>query len=110
MLAGSVTIATSFMRPWHLGQASTSTANVRIWVDFMKGALAGIKSSPFTVPSSNIIFVEIDRETGLLATPACPTVCSEAFIAGTEPHEYCGMHGFGHREGATALDPPHPRG
>jgi len=29
MLAGSVTIASSFMRPWHLGQARTSTANVR---------------------------------------------------------------------------------
>ena len=29
MLAGSVTMASSFMRPWHLGQARTSTANVR---------------------------------------------------------------------------------
>src|SRR6266545_4977987 len=29
MLAGSVTIAISFRRPWHLGQARTSTPNVR---------------------------------------------------------------------------------
>ena len=31
-----------------------------------------------------MIFVEIDKDTGLLATPECPNVISEAFIAGTD--------------------------
>jgi penicillin-binding protein 1B len=88
---------------------SGAKAALPIWVDFMKGALAGVKSTPFSVPASNIVFVEIDRETGMLATPACPAAFSEAFIAGTEPTEYCGLHGGGHREG-VALDHSHRPG
>ena len=34
----------------------------------------------------------IDKETGLLAAPACPKTRSEAFVAGTEPREPCGVH------------------
>jgi membrane carboxypeptidase/penicillin-binding protein len=67
-------------------------AALPIWVDFMKAALAGIPSRPFAIPSENIIFVEIDKETGLLANPSCPKTVNEAFIAGTEPHERCHEH------------------
>jgi penicillin-binding protein 1B len=67
-------------------------AALPIWVEFMKGALAGIPSKPFPVPSANIIFVEIDKDTGLLATPSCPRTITEAFVAGTEPHERCHEH------------------
>jgi membrane carboxypeptidase/penicillin-binding protein len=44
------------------------------------------------VPEENIVFIEIDRQTGLLATPSCPKTIEEAFIAGTEPHERCRLH------------------
>jgi penicillin-binding protein 1B len=71
---------------------SGAKAALPIWVDFMKKALAGVKSREFAVPESNIIFVEVDRETGLLATPACPKTIEEAFIAGTEPFEVCQWH------------------
>ncbi|MBN2408290.1 MAG: PBP1A family penicillin-binding protein [Candidatus Aminicenantes bacterium] len=42
----------------------------------------------FEVPV-NINFVEIDRKTGLLATPICLWPIREAFLAGTEPPRYC---------------------
>jgi membrane carboxypeptidase/penicillin-binding protein len=57
----------------------------------MKGALAGRASVPFAVPDG-IVFVDIDAQTGKLATPNCPKVISESFIAGTEPREVCDLH------------------
>jgi membrane carboxypeptidase/penicillin-binding protein len=55
----------------------------------MKAALAGRKTHPFPVPAENIVFVDIDKETGLLASPTCGREISESFIAGTEPQERC---------------------
>jgi penicillin-binding protein 1B len=69
-----------------------SRAALPIWVEFMKEALAGTKSQRFLPPMEGIVFVDIDKETGLLATPSCPMVISEAFIAGTEPQERCSAH------------------
>ena len=69
-----------------------SRAALPIWVDFMKNALAGQKDHPFSVPAENVVFVEIDKQTGLLAGPSCPKVVNEAFIAGTEPRERCEQH------------------
>jgi membrane carboxypeptidase/penicillin-binding protein len=71
---------------------SGSKAALPIWVQFMKAALQGAASRPFRVPSENVVFVDIDKETGLLAMPGCPNVISESFIAGTEPHEPCNLH------------------
>jgi penicillin-binding protein 1A len=42
----------------------------------------------FQVPP-NITFMEVDRKTGLLATPNCLWPIKEAFLAGTEPIRYC---------------------
>ena len=69
-----------------------SRAALPIWIEFMKAALAGVESTPFSVPEENVVFLDIDAETGLLATPYCPKVTSEAFITGTEPHEPCLYH------------------
>jgi penicillin-binding protein 1B len=71
---------------------SGARAALPIWVEFMKGALAGVKPSRFPVPPANIIFLDIDPATGLLATPSCPKTISESFVAGTEPQEYCTGH------------------
>jgi penicillin-binding protein 1B len=70
---------------------SGARAALPIWTQFMKTALAGRASIPFDVPSG-ITFVDIDAETGKLATPLCPKVISESFIAGTEPTETCELH------------------
>ncbi len=71
---------------------SGAKAALPIWVQFMKGALAGVKARSFEVPLENIVFIDVDRETGLLAGPRCTRVVSEAFIAGTEPMERCQVH------------------
>ena len=71
---------------------SGARAALPIWAEFMKNALAGTKPSPFAVPASGVVFIEIDKDTGLLATPHCPRVISEAFVAGTEPNERCIEH------------------
>jgi penicillin-binding protein 1B len=70
---------------------SGARAALPIWTQFMKNALAGRASVPFDVPES-IIFVDIDAQTGKLATPNCPNVISESFIAGTEPTQACELH------------------
>ena len=71
---------------------SGSTAALPIWTAFMTRALAGLDSPTFQTPEG-ITFVDIDRDTGQIAGPACPRVLSEAFIIGTEPKELCHLHG-----------------
>jgi len=71
---------------------SGAKAALPIWVDFMKGALAGQKTQKFLPPMEGIVFMDIDKDTGLLAGPSCPHVISESFIAGTEPQERCSAH------------------
>jgi penicillin-binding protein 1B len=63
-----------------------------IWVEFMKGALAGTKTRSFAVPEEHVVFVDVDRDSGQLPGPATTRVLSEAFIAGTEPHEEGSSH------------------
>jgi membrane carboxypeptidase/penicillin-binding protein len=66
-----------------------ATAALPIWTEFMTRALEGREPSSFQVPE-NVIFMEIDKTTGLLATPWCPSnTMLEAFIPGTEPRERC---------------------
>jgi penicillin-binding protein 1A len=78
---------------------SGAVAALPAWIEFFKavikdeeGKAAAEGREPalgdFEVPP-NINFVEIDRKTGLLATPACLWPIREAFLAGTEPDRYC---------------------
>jgi penicillin-binding protein 1B len=71
---------------------SGAKAALPIWVEFMKNALAGVRTRPFAAPASDVIFVDVDAETGLLATPHCPKVIAESFVVGTEPREPCTAH------------------
>jgi penicillin-binding protein 1B len=73
---------------------SGSQAALPIWTAFMKNALAGRGGSSFAVPDG-VTFVEIDRDTGGLATPFCPRITNEAFLAGTEPLAACELHATG---------------
>ena len=70
---------------------SGAQAALPIWTSFMKQATAGRSNSEFVVPGG-VVFVDIDRETGKLATPDCPKVAAEAFLVGTEPTEICPEH------------------
>ena len=71
---------------------SGTRAALPIWADFMKAALGGRKPTPFPAPPEGIVFVDVDKDTGLLARPGCPKTRAEAFVAGTEPREPCGAH------------------
>jgi penicillin-binding protein 1B len=68
-----------------------------IWTEFMKRALqyrAYRNAQPFSAPDG-IVSVQIDPESGMLATPFCPTVISEVYISGTQPVTSCPLHGGG---------------
>jgi hypothetical protein len=42
-----------------------------------------------------IVAVEIDAQTGQLATTSCPKIRTQMFIAGSQPVETCKLHGGG---------------
>lgn len=70
---------------------SGAQAALPIWTSFMKNAVAGRGSSSFGAPPG-VTFVEVDRDTGQIATPICPRVTNEAFLSGTEPLAACELH------------------
>jgi penicillin-binding protein 1A len=78
---------------------SGAVAALPIWIDFFgkviesrkkDAAARGVELVPedFEVPP-NLSFVEIDRKTGLLATPICRFPLREVFFPGTEPSRFC---------------------
>jgi penicillin-binding protein 1B len=80
---------------------SGAQAALPIWTEFMKRALAGHPSVNFRVPDG-IVFADIDRDTGTLATPECPRIVTEAFLQGTQPTAFAncitGLDGLEGRE------------
>ena len=71
---------------------SGSQAALPIWTTFMMRALAGRSDVSFAKPDG-LVFVDIDRDTGEMAGPACPRTFQEAFVSGSEPVEICHLHG-----------------
>ena len=76
-----------------LAAISGTRAALPIWVDFMKAATSGLKPTRLPSAPEGIVYATIDKETGLLAGPRCLERRDEAFVAGTEPREICGVHG-----------------
>jgi len=87
--------------PVPLGERQTgAAAALPIWIDFFGRVIQDARDKAkaegvvdfappdFEVPP-NLSFVEIDRKTGLLATPACLFPFLEVFVPGTEPARYC---------------------
>jgi penicillin-binding protein 1B len=70
---------------------SGSRAALPIWAEFMTRALAGHPNAAFD-PPDGIVFADIDRDTGKLATPLCPRVIHQPFLGGTQPLESCPVH------------------
>ncbi len=82
---------------------SGANAPAPIWAEFMKRAVAlpayrDVK--PFEMPEG-VTKVTIDPESLALATPECPVTREEVYIHGTEPTEFCPLHG-----GHMASDAP----
>jgi penicillin-binding protein 1B len=82
---------------------SGASAPAPIWAEFMKRAIAlpaYRDVQEFAMPEG-VIRVTIDSETLELATPMCPVTREEVYIHGTEPTEFCSLHG-----GHMASDAP----
>jgi len=85
LVAGSW-VGYDHMKP--LGKAETGgRAAAPIWLKFMQGAVAGTPVKGFPVPE-DVLFVKIDKETGLLATTKSTETVFECFKEGTAPTEY----------------------
>lgn len=67
-------------------------AALPIWTDFMKAATAAYPPSSF-LPPPGVSVVDIDPESGALASPDCPRRTEEAFRRGSEPTQLCPLHG-----------------
>lgn len=61
-----------------------SRAALPIWLEYMQGVSDGTSPESFPIPN-NIVFANIDNETGQLATARSHEVVRQAFITGTEP-------------------------
>ncbi len=66
-------------------------AALPIWTDFMKRATSGRTPRRFHRPPT-VEMVEIDRQTGMLATGSCPDTIREAFRVGETPEQPCDLH------------------
>jgi penicillin-binding protein 1B len=74
---------------------SGGVAPAPIWAEFMKRAItlpAYRDTKPFAMPEG-VVRVSIDPQTGQLATPDCPVTREEVYIHGTEPTDFCLLHG-----------------
>ncbi len=79
-----------FDKPAGIGKPGSQAA-LPIWIDFMGGVSDWLVAEDFVAPPG-IVFREIDRQSGLLATKACPDTIEEAFLKGTEPTGFCTLH------------------
>ncbi|HKN85730.1 MAG TPA: penicillin-binding transpeptidase domain-containing protein, partial [Nitrospiraceae bacterium] len=68
-----------------LGETESGAhAALPIWIDFMREALLQLPEVPFEIPE-NIVFVNVDAATGLLAADHGEQGTVEIFLKGTEP-------------------------
>jgi penicillin-binding protein 1A len=76
-----------------IGRGMTgSEAALPIWTPIMIAATQGSPPDGFSAPEG-VVIRDVCDETGLLATPACPAVTAEEFLAGRVPSEKCYLHG-----------------
>jgi penicillin-binding protein 1B len=86
-------------------------AALPIWTEFMKRAHSYREYrnvAEFQAPDG-IVTAEIDPLSGELATAACPQRRAEVFIAGTQPTDYCRLHGGNGRTLIAGWDTPETR-
>lgn len=85
-------------------------AALPVWTDFMKRAhkhRAYRDVTDFEVPEG-VVSAQIDPESGVLATSACPQVVTDYYLLGTQPVQFCPLHQGGSTEiaGWETSSPP----
>ncbi|MBW2260291.1 MAG: hypothetical protein JRF18_07545 [Deltaproteobacteria bacterium] len=72
-----------------LGDKETGArAALPIWIEFMQQALADGPYHDFPLPNG-VVEVQIDADSGLLASEDCPNVVTMVLKKGTEPKRWC---------------------
>lgn len=81
-------------------------AALPIWTEFMKRAhqYREYRGVQYFQAPDGITTVDIDPLTGQLATAGCPNPRAEVFVTGTQPVEFCRLHGGGQRTQIAAWD------
>jgi penicillin-binding protein 1B len=72
-----------------------SKSALPIWTDFMKAAIRlrpELSGDEFPKPAEGLVEVDVDPESGGLATVACISHRTEVFVEGTQPREPCPTH------------------
>jgi penicillin-binding protein 1A len=64
-----------------------------VWGDFMREIHQGLPRREFVRPSSGIVDVTVCSKSGLLPTAACTGTVTLSFLVGTQPSDYCNIHG-----------------
>ncbi len=72
-----------------LGDKETGArAALPIWIEFMQQALADRSPRDFALPNG-VVEVQIDADSGLLASESCPNAVTMVFKKGTKPKRWC---------------------
>jgi penicillin-binding protein 1B len=69
-----------------------ATGALPIWTQFMLSVQRRYLDRPFYVPA-DVVWREIDPQSGELATPYCPARRRLPFLGGTAPSAGCALHG-----------------
>ncbi|MDR2109694.1 MAG: PBP1A family penicillin-binding protein, partial [Spirochaetaceae bacterium] len=64
-----------------------------VWGDFMREIHQGLPRKDFIRPSTGLTDVTVCAKSGRLPTAACPGTVTLTFLSGTQPAEYCDLHG-----------------
>src|ERR1041385_3263924 len=75
----------------HSGRLAGGDACVPIWTAHMNRIVGTVPDVDWKRPD-DVVERQVDPESGMLATPYCPTSRSEIFAAGTEPTSVCPLH------------------
>jgi len=75
----------------HSVRLAGGDACVPIWTAHMNRIVGTVPDIDWKRPD-DVVDRQVDPESGMLATPYCPTTRSEIFVAGTEPVSVCPLH------------------
>ena len=98
-----------FDRPGNsLGVVGTGSILVGpVWGNYMRDVHQGLGPRQFVRPSSGVVFAEVSSVSGLLLGPDCDEGrVTLPFLQGTQPTEFCDIHGGGPTYRPTARSRP----
>jgi len=82
-----------------------STLAGPVWGNYMRVIHQGLPYKAFAHPATGVVDITVCAKSGLLATSACNQgQVTLPFLSGTQPVEYCNMHGINARTARAPID------